>query len=449
MTNIIIIILMVANVFTTIFFWRRFVEHRSIIGMVFCAVWAMHYVVGCSFTLLSSDTAFNLLRFDEFSEYYIIAMLVGQYFIWVYGLLLLRITPFDGHNVIYSQRAFVPISAFYVAATLGAVLFAFIIGFSTYFSSAMAENRANLSIIAGEGIGVYYYIGSFLLPATLLIGAYILNHPSRRNIIIALGVVVVALALLLPLGGRGRVINITFALMLTYFIMNNEYRISKILSFKWVAAFVAIVGLAYIWGVVRETSDLTLASENTELPMIFRGLAVDLTRLQSQSFIFDRYPISGTYWGTHYVESVLGPFSRLSPFEPVGLISELSESWYFDTIGLFGVNSAISPSFLGEIYINFGILGIVIAPVAFFGLIYGGFALFGRAHPLSLAVIAFFVQFNMFNGGLYAMFDLLLLCMPILLMNRYVLPRVRMVPLRRELPPDPAAFQDIAAKMAQ
>jgi oligosaccharide repeat unit polymerase len=447
MTNIIIIILMIANVFTTIFFWRRFVERRSIIGMVFCAVWAMHYVIGCSFALLSSDMAFNLLRFDDFSEYYIISMLVGQYFIWVYGLLLLRVPPFDGHNVMYSQKAFVPVSAFYGAAVLGALLFAFVIGFGTYFSAAMAENRSNLSIIAGEGIGIYYYIGAFLVPATLLIGAYILNHPTKRNLFIAFGVTVLALILLLPLGGRGRIINITFALLLTYFIINNEYRISKFISFKWIAAFVSIIGLAYIWGVVRETSDLTLAAENTELPMIFRGLAVDLTRLQSQSFIFDRYPISGTYWGTHYIESILGPFAKFSPFQPVDLIKELSQSWYFDTIGAFGINSAISPSYLGEIYINFGVLGIVIAPVAFYGLIYGGYVLFGRSHPLSLAVIAYFVQYNMFNGGLYAMFDLLLLCMPILLMNRYVLPRVRLVPLRRELPPNPAAFRDIAARL--
>ncbi len=448
MTTIIIIILMVANAFTAAFFVRRFSERRSIIGLVFCAVWSMHYVIGCSLALLSSEIAFNLRNFEDFSSYYILAMLVGQYFIWVYGILLLRMAPFDGHNIIYSRRAFTPVSAFYLASVFGVVLFAAAIGFGNYFSTAMAENRANLSVIAGEGIGIYYYLGSFLMPGTLLIGAYILNHPTRRNLLIALFVIAMALLFLLPLGGRGRLINIIFALGMTYFIIRDEFRLSKLISIRLILGVVGIIGLAYVWGVVRETSDLTLASENTELSAVFSGLAVDLTRLHFQSFIFERYPISGTYWGTHYIESLLGPFSKFSPFEPVGLIQELSQSWYFDTIGAFGINSAISPSFLGEIYINFGIIGIVVAPVAFFGLIYGGYALFGRAHPLSLAVIAFFLQFNMFNGGIYALFDLLVLCMPILLMNRYVLPRVRLVPLRQELPPDPTAFAQAEPRLA-
>ncbi|MFN3474827.1 MAG: O-antigen polymerase [Blastomonas sp.] len=438
MVILLILGFMVANGATSIFFMKRFLAVKSSLGIIFCATWTLHYVVGAAFSLLSIEQTFNYVLFSEFAAYYIAAMITGQYFIWVYGLLLLNLKPYSNFSVKYTSKAIFPIGAFYVLAALGAASFAFAIGIGTYFSTEMAQNRSNLGALADQGIGVYYYLGTFLVPASMIIGTYIFEKPSRPNLLIGLAVIFIGGVFLLPLGGRGRVILIVLTITLTAIISRNRFQFRGFISPKMIVGFLGMITLAYLWGAARETSDFSLDSGVTDWTAIFRGLAVDLTRLQSQSFIFENYSAAGTYFGFHYIESLLGPFAKFTPFSNIGLIDELSQSWYFDTLGIYGLKSAISPSFIGEIYMNFGLFGLILSPGLLYSIVFLLYKTFANDHPLSLAVIAYVMQFSMFNGGLYAMFDLLVLCMPVLLMNKFVLPRYKSLPekyKRREMQP--------------
>ena len=51
-------------------------------------------------------------------------------------------------------------------------------------------------------------------------------------------------------------------------------------------------------------------------------------------------------------------------------------------------------------------------------------------HPLSLAVVIYFYQFTIFHGGVYQMFDVFVITLPILFLNRRLLARPPTAALR-------------------
>ena len=417
---------------------RIFANSRSALGLSFVAIWMLHYVVGNVVTQLSSERTFTLLEFEEFEQAYLLAVVAGLYFLLVYGQLLRSLPADDGKRVRYRPQAARTLRLFAVAGVVFGWMLALQIGLSDYFSPELAFFRARLGEFAGEGIGIYYYLASLLVPATMMVGAYAIDHPQRRHIVFAVLTLAMSVLLFVPLGGRGRVMNMFFIVGLSYLIGQNEYRLRKLLTPRTLLFLAAVLSVSYVWGVLREDP---LAEVSTESTAILRSLAVDLTRLNVQSFIFDRFGVLGSIGVGHFVESLLGPFMKFVPLDGANLIPELSARWYHDTIGGVNVQSAMSPSFIGEIYLMFGLTGLLAAPYLLFGMVVLMRRYLDCDHPLSLAVVIYFYQFTIFHGGVYLMFDVFVITLPILFLNRRLLDRPAARPPTRPAPvPDaPAA----------
>jgi hypothetical protein len=290
------------------------------------------------------------------------------------------------------------------------------VGIDSYFSTELAFYRSMLGDYV-SGIGVYYYIGMMLIPATLLILSYLITYPNFKNIFLFVVIIIISSILLVPLGGRGRVINLILIILISYWITRENFSLKKILSFRIILLFVFISLISLIWSNFREKNENEV---NIESISIIGGLATDMTRLQTQSFIFSKYPISGIYFGETYLSALLGPIAKYISFFTADYLSQLSSDWYFESLGAIDLKSAISPSFIGEIYMNFGFFGIIISPFFFFFVINMVVNLLTNEHALSQAVVIYYFQFSFFHGGLYVLFDILLTTVPLFLIIKYL-----------------------------
>ena len=168
MTLLLIAALTAVCLCTGLVYLRLFAKRRSALGVSFVVIWMLHYVVGSIFTLLSRDRTFSLLEFEEFEWAYLLAVLAGLYFLLVYGQLLYTLPGSAGVRVRYRVGALRPIVLFIAAGLVFGVLLVLRIGVSDYFSPELAFFRARLGELAGEGVGVYYYLAALLLPATMM-----------------------------------------------------------------------------------------------------------------------------------------------------------------------------------------------------------------------------------------------------------------------------------------
>ncbi|RSY81969.1 oligosaccharide repeat unit polymerase [Sphingomonas koreensis] len=424
-----IYVLTLVNAITVVHALRRYATRDSVLQFFFVLVWAMHYVIGNALALLSSTYTYTFVPFVEYQEGYLGAMVAGQYFLWVY-LFLLDSTSKPVADYRPLRQSALPVILLFLAIT-GAfgVLLILRIGVGTYFSQDLAQYRARLGEVSA-GIGYFYYLATFLISATLVAGAYAISYPRYRNIMIAALAVIAAGIVFVPLGGRGRLVNIVFVIALAYVISWRDFRLSKLFDKRLIALVVAVFVLSFVWGALRESPD---AQVPTSFGQTTAALSVDTTRLPYQAFAFERYPVTGVYHGTHYAASLLGPFYEMIWFESADLIPEFSARWYGETIGDPNIKSAISPSFMGEIYLNFGLLGIILAPFLFFAIMQFARTLGRTDSAMSLAVAIYFFQFNLFHGGLYLTFDMLVITVPVLLLcnlltERAPVPRPRATP---------------------
>lgn len=416
MTLIAILFVTFINVMTSFYLIKRYSSKETVLQLCFVLVWTVHYVVGNILVLVSRDFTFIYSRFEYFETSYLIALVIGQYFIWTYLFLLNRSKDAGSSYVPLRERSRPALFILLFASMFFGFLLIYLIGPSSYFSQELAQYRARLGDYAFAGVGVYYYLAGLLLPATILMGAYTTVYRRLGNILIFIIAMAVSLLVFVPLGGRGRVVNILLVLLLNYVILRGEFRISKLITVRTASFLVAIIAVSFLWGRWREGP--TGVERSSGFGEVAYSLSIDTTRLPPQAFILDRYPAGGTYYGTHYLESLLGPFYSLTNLPPAGLIPELSSQWYSETVWVPDLKSAISPSYIGEIYLNFGAFGILIAPFVFFLIVRGAMRLGNERSALSVAVVVYFVQFSLFHGGLYALFDMLLLTMPMLLFTR-------------------------------
>jgi oligosaccharide repeat unit polymerase len=288
----------------------------------------------------------------------------------------------------------------------------------------MAIYRNILGDYSFVGIGYYYYLAILIIPAMLLIGAYMMDFPQKRNIVIFILFLVIFIVFLLPLGGRGNVINVFLILAVVRWLKNKTFDLTKLFNLKSIFLVSVLILLSVIWGSTRESiseSFVTSSSENVEDNLnkqnMYRSLGIDLGRMYIQSYIFYKYSITGTSYGKSYIASILGPFYPGSMLGQESLVGDLSENWSYDTIGVTNSNSAMSPSFIGEFFINFGLIGLVIAPFVFFFILFFFKALFVSNIFLNLSVFILYFQFMFFHGGLYSLFDIIWLLLPIFIYN--------------------------------
>jgi oligosaccharide repeat unit polymerase len=416
MALVLIVVLTIANAMTALYCIKHYASRSTILQLFFVVVWTMHYVVGNVLVLVSTNLTYTLSSFEKFEWSYLIALAIGQYFLWAY-LFLLDLTNDKNPDYVHLRAD----SQAIVMTALGislvfAAWFIVNIGAGSYFSQELAQYRARLGDYAGEGIGVYYYLASLLLPATILVGAYAIGHPKPRNIALFLAALVIAFVVFAPLGGRGRVVNIILVLVLTYMVLRGRFRLASLANPRLVILVVTLVAASYLWGALREGF---YGQSITDPVRVAHSLSIDTTRLPFQAFILNVYDAGGTYFGVHYVEALLGPFFESTGLDGVGLLTDLSARWYYETIFGYNIRSAISPSMIGEIFINFGVIGVLFAPVLLLLLVRGAMLIGGKRSALSLAATIYFVQFSMFHGGLYALFDMLTIVLPILLFARF------------------------------
>jgi hypothetical protein len=421
MIEVAIYIVTLLNLVSAAILLPRYMRRSKIYQFTFVSVWTLHYVIGNALVLLSRDRTYALAQFSDFEGGYLMALIAGQYFLWVY-LFLQNVAQkeFSG-DAVFRTSAISPVLIIAGITSLFGALFISQIGPALFFSGELAQYRTGIGEIAGEGIGIFYYLATLMIPAALLAGAFAIDHPVGRHIALALALAILAAIVFVPLGGRGRVLNIVFVLMITFVLARREENLFRIINGRLLALVAALIAVAYIWGAVRDLNEVSAIPVDTA--DVINALAVDTTRLPNQAFIFSEFPSLGTYFGLHYLESILGPLYEYVSSGSVGLIQEYSARWYGTTVNNFDQRSAVSPSFLGEIYLNFGIVGIVVAPFAFFSLVALMRKAAGGEHPVTAAMILFFIQFNSFHGGLYALFDLLVVIAPLLLAaNRLTVP---------------------------
>ncbi len=249
-------------------------------------------------------------------------------------------------------------------------------------------------------------------PAVILLIDYTVQHPRILSIIASLVYFSFFLLLTVPLGGRGRTINIfiVVALSLVFRFWNTR---RKFIYTTIAPLFFLVLFLAIVWGNLRENpiDQIKIFDKNIEY---LKELRWDLTRLEAQTYIIATYSPAGRFFGTSYLLSILGPFQKyLSPhWESADLISDLSRRWYYDMLGV-EIRSAISPSLIGEMYMNFGILGLCLAGFLFAKLIIFVQNRMDLRFSLQIALLTYFFLFLIMNGGFYNIFDILWLCFPI------------------------------------
>lgn len=426
MSTIAIFALSLLNIPIALFCLRNAIKTQSPTSLFFGLGWTLHYVVGNILTLATKDLTYVFQPFDQYEYAYAISLLVGQYFMLVFLILMPRLMP-PHHPAAnqYRYNDFHLLLVFLFAGILFAIALSVRVGLDAYFSTDLAGYRARLGDYAGEGIGYYYYFGMLLIPATLAYCAYTIEYPSRQNTAIATVAVLSALIILAPLGGRGRVLNIGFILMIYYLLRSGAlWKPGIIFTPKSLSIILVVFGGAIYWGAIRDTPNDAFSWEDFST---VKSLAIDTTRLNAQAFIIENYPATGIYFGYAYVEAVLGPLVKFLPIEPAGLIQEVSARWFLETIDGSNVKSAISPSFIGEAYLNFGVAGLLMGPVLYCFLMAFLYRLYWSSGYLSIATVLFFYQFNFFHGGLYALFDTLALTLPLLEFNR----RVRAAQIQR------------------
>ncbi|WP_036289714.1 O-antigen polymerase [Methylosinus sp. PW1] len=409
------------NLITAAILIPRYLRHSTVYQAAFVLGWTMHYVIGNLLVLLSQNSTYTLASFSDFSGAYLVSLIIGQYFLWSYLFLFETTRKPSIGSAKFRPTATSTLVGILAVTALFAALFIFQIGPGAYFSPDLARYRINLGEYAGVGIGVYYYLAMFLISASMLVGGFAIDHPRPRNLLLALVSIVLVGIVFVPLGGRGRVLNVIIILALAFLLSRREEPLMRALNLRTILVAVSVVGIALVWGSFREMQADAELEMNGE--QAIASLAIDTTRLPNQAFIFRTFPATGSYFGLHYVESLLGPFYNMAFNSSVGLIRDYSSYWYFTTVGNFDQPSAVSPSFIGEVYLNFGIVGVILSPLFLFLFVTIARRFVGSGHSLATALILYYFQFWAFHGGLYSLFDLLVLVAPVFLALNFLTSR--------------------------
>jgi hypothetical protein len=402
-----------------LYFLKVFIKQKSFIGLTYTVIWLFHYILGNCLVLISFDEIFIQLKFETISPYYLFSLFYGLYFSVIYSYLLLK-TKFGifKNSKYFRDSDFSFLLFFNVIAVLFFLLFISKIGFNYYFSPELALFRHVLGEYSFTGIGYFYYLAILIVPAVLLMGAYMLDYPTKKSKIVFLFFFISLIILLVPLGGRGNVINIILLLIIVVWLKNGMFELSKLFTFKNILFILFLISLSVFWGNIRGSSvagidsSSVIADDNAGLKGIERSLGIDVGRIYIQSYIFYNFPITGVYFGKSYIPSILGPFYSSEIFGEADLIGLLSKQWNNDTVGVSN-NSAMSPSFIGEFYLNFGIIGLVIAPFFLIGLLLLLKVFLNTEIFLTKAIFIFYFQLLFFHGGLYSLFDTVWVLFPI------------------------------------
>jgi hypothetical protein len=254
-----------------------------------------------------------------------------------------------------------------------------------------------------------------MIPCLFLLVSFTYYHRRRLILFATCMYALVFVCLFAPLGGRGRVMNVVVILLVMWYLERRG--LTRQMVVRGASVVVVLLAIAQVWGNVRgkEASvDLAEAAQHDVLP----SLRTATTRLEFQAYILGTYPAGGFLYGGSYPQAVLGPFYKYVPsaLTSTDLVRDASSRWFMDAVGK-DREAAISPSFLGELYINFGILGILVSGCIFALLIRLLQAGIGP-YSLERAYFLYYGLYLVMHGGLYHVFDSLWLFAPIWVCHR-------------------------------
>lgn len=369
--------------------------------VILCITFIVFFPLGV-FPILSLGSTINVsnMLFGISSTFLWEAAIIAEFVLivgWVVMIMAMRnITPLDkpelDQSVCYQKNMGT------ASGIVGSI--AIVIALATYASvipslpqyvqylSSLASRGGN--ILPESGATSILILQAFLIPGVLLVSfgineAKLLDSLMSRFVLVLL--LVMTILLLLPLGGRGSMIQPLLLSLILYERRKGKLSRQVLIS---TAAFVAVivVGVLYLrfvqtQGNIRWQNDIARSvAEN-----IFMN---DLNRFASVTYITNEVSHSGTLEG----ETMLSGWLNLLPNRFIGgeRIWRTEDEVMIRKWGFFNRNHAMMLSIPGDIYFNLGFIGLV-PGMALMGLIMGAFRNWAMTHS-SLAhdtLKAFFV----------------------------------------------------------
>ena len=260
----------------------------------------------------------------------------------------------------------------------GGVKYASFAGMAVGFAALLAFFVLNASLgtilsgefrstIIQEGTGKYFFMAYFLIAGSVLCCCYLLNRGFTW-----LALVPPALSMLSywPLGGRGRaVMAVAGGLFLLWYRLRERQGWTKI-SVRPVYLFTApllvfcLIFFLYVGGYYRGNADLQGAPEGISLAGMWGYLTsaiyTDTGQLHSLAGAIAIGP--GVLRGHSFIGSLSWPLSKFLP-----LPSRSAGVYLVETLVGFVDDRkwALNSSLIGDAYLNFGLLGVVVVMVLF------------------------------------------------------------------------------------
>jgi hypothetical protein len=305
----------------------------------------------------------------------------------------------------------------------GLALLAFILGNASLDVVASGEFRGTTIQV---GTGKFFYLAYLLLPGSVLFSCYLLSTGQKWR---ALVPVFVSTALYWPLGGRGRALTSLLGGLLLVWYCKRERSGWKRMSVnpfsivRVVVAAMLVVWLLYVGSLYRGNLGIRAFPESLSLSGLWgyvEGAAFkDIGQLHSLAAAVAIGP--GVIGGDTFIGALTWPLNQVLPIpgRSAGVFIVETLAGFVDE-RKWGVHATL----LGDAYLNFGLLGVVIVMLSFGGLFKVLYIKFrdGRIH-IAIYVLAFLYGQQMLLGSIEVWphaLTVLAFTFPVMLLGRTV-----------------------------
>ena len=258
-------------------------------------------------------------------------------------------------------------------------------GFSFYFSNIQ---NAMLNIVSGSAV---FFMSVLLVKIPLVIWFYFILVNKKLSLFFLLFFIIV-LFLFISLGERGHLIGLIISLLTCYHYVKNRVKILPLAVFGVILALFLVVSGQY-----REFTaygyKIKKAGFNVKLnfPAMYHKLMNDFDQLIRVKDIIKKVPDQLDFqFGKTFFNLMFKPIpSRIWAEKPQGGGYVVTKYLYPSH---FAAKASVAPSLLGELYINFHIIG-VISGMFLFGVLCNGLFLLLKKKYHNKNFIVFYALF--------------------------------------------------------
>lgn len=277
---------------------------------------------------------------------------------------------------------------------------------------------------AVSGFAYYAVFADLVLVASVFI--YFCHRttrsPSKKNQILAFSMFVSMVALLFLQGGRGNLIQYLITLLIIRQVTQQERKSQQgvaLLIVPIVVAAVAVAGLSVRLSTQNKVSYFEAQQEVTDnlLESTLAPFALVDHYMIAKKFVESH----GHDFGYQYLSNFVKPIPRsLWQDKPKLYGIQIREMFWNDSLG------GIPPGYIGEAYIAFGLIGLVIAAalLAFLAHIMDVWyrtAKQDQAYAIFYAIVVPYVAFNLIRGGIDIAFMRIVIMIGCFILMRWVL----------------------------